>query len=62
MEQKKEEKERMKKVYAPAGQRSQKMLTFRCDNDLLTWLSKQPNKGRYINDVIRQDMLDKGNN
>lgn len=59
--QEKQEKERMKKEYAPAGQRSQKMLTFRCDNDLLPWLSQQANKGRYINDLIRQDMIDKGN-
>lgn len=60
-QQKKQEKERMKKEYAPAGQRSQKMLTFRCDNDLLLWLSQQANKGRYINDVIRKDMVEKEN-
>lgn len=52
------EKGRIRKEYAPKGHRNQTPMTFRCDNDLLEWLSNQANKGRYINDLIRQD---KGN-
>lgn len=59
MEQKKEEKERMRKAYAPKGERSQKMMSFRVDNDVAEWLSQQPNKGRYINDLIADDMRQK---
>lgn len=55
MEPKKEEKERMRKAYAPKGERSQKMMSFRVDNDVAEWLSQQPNKGRYINDLIAAD-------
>lgn len=55
MEQKKEEKERMRKAYAPKGERSQKMMSFRVDNEIADWLSQQPNKGRYINNLIRAD-------
>ena len=49
------EKGRIRKEYAPKGHRNQTPMTFRCDNDLLDWLGNQPNKGRYINDLIRQD-------
>ena len=59
MEPKKEEKERMRKAYAPKGERSQKMMSFRVDNDLAEWLSQQPNKGRYINDLIAADIQQK---
>lgn len=55
MEQKKEEKERMRKAYAPKGERSQKMMSFRVDNEVADWLSQQPNKGRYINKLIYED-------
>lgn len=55
MEKKKEEKERVRKAYAPKGQRTQKMMSFRVDNDLEEWLNQQPNKGRYINDLIMAD-------
>lgn len=57
MEQKKEEKERMRKAYAKKGERSQRTMSFRLDNELADWLSRQPNKGRYINELIRADML-----
>lgn len=56
MAQSEETKERMRKAYAPKGERSQKTMSFRLDNDLLSWLSQQPNKGRYINELIRCDM------
>lgn len=52
---KKEEKERNRKVYAARGERSQKMMSFRVDNDLVDWLEQQPNKGRYINNLIAAD-------
>jgi hypothetical protein len=32
------------------------MMSFRIDNDVLEWLNAQPNKGRYINNLIRGDM------
>ena len=54
-EQKTEEQQRNRKVYAAKGERSQKMLAFRCDLDNVEWLEKQPNKGRYINDLIAAD-------
>lgn len=33
----------------------QKLTTFRLDNDNALWLDSQPNKGRYINELIRED-------
>ncbi len=53
-----QERERIRKAYAPKGERGQKMFTFRLDNDLQEHLNKQPNKGRYINDLIRAAMED----
>lgn len=55
MENQKEEKERMRKAYAPKGERSQKMMSFRVDNEVADWLNQQPNKGRYINQLILED-------
>lgn len=49
---KKNEKTRIKKEYRH-GQRSQKMVNFRCDLELIEWLDTQANKGRAINDAIR---------
>lgn len=56
MEQKTEEKERMRKAYAKKGERSQRTMSFRLDNELAEWLNEQTNKGRYINNLIRADM------
>lgn len=53
----KEEKPRIKRKFAPAGERSQKMISFRLDNENAFWLSTMPNKGRYINNLIRADRL-----
>lgn len=50
-----EKRTQPRKAYAPDGQKSQKMMAFRVDNDLLDWLDSQPNKGRYINNLIRTD-------
>lgn len=49
-------KERLRKMRAPAGKRTQKVTSFRLDLDLIKWLDSQPNKGRYINNLIRADM------
>lgn len=51
---------RLRKEYAPKGQRSQKMVTFRLDLDNEEWLSHQQNKGRYINDLIAADRKTRG--
>lgn len=55
MKQEKQERERIRKQYAPNGERSQKSFTFRLDDENQEWLSQQPNKGRYINELIAQD-------
>lgn len=34
---------------------TQKMMSFRLDNDNALWLETQENKGRYLNDLIRLD-------
>lgn len=55
MKQEKNEKEYVRKAYAPRGERSQKMVTFRCDNENVMWLESQTNKGRYLNNLIEAD-------
>lgn len=52
MKEQTEQKERMRKAYAPKGTRTQTMVTFRCDNDNVAWLQQQANKGRTLNDLI----------
>lgn len=56
MKEQNEEKSRIRKVYAAKGERGQKPFNFRLDLDLLEYLTRQPNKGRYLNDLIRADM------
>lgn len=51
----KQEKELLRKGGNAKGVRTQKMMSFRVDNDLVEWLDSQPNKGRYINDLIAKD-------
>lgn len=51
-----EKQQRTRRAYAKRGSRSQTMMSFRIDNDLLEWLNAQSNKGRYINDLIRNDL------
>lgn len=50
-----EPRERVRKEYAAAGSRSQKMMSFRVDLDNVEWLEAQANKGRYINELIARD-------
>lgn len=52
---KEQAKERTRREYAKKGERNQKMVTFRLDNENLEWLEQQPNKGRYINNLIEED-------
>ena len=52
-----EQKQRTRRRYAKRGEKSQKMLSFRLDQENEFWLSTQPNKGRYINNLIRADRL-----
>lgn len=49
------EKELIRKGGNTRGVITQKMVSFKLDNDNLEWLQKQPNKGRYINSLIEQD-------
>lgn len=53
----KEKEERIKRKYAPKGERSQKMMSFRLDQENEFWLSTFPNKGRYLNNLIKADRL-----
>lgn len=55
MNEEKDTRERVRKAYAPRGERSQKMVTFRADLDNIKWLEQQHNKGRYINNLIAAD-------
>lgn len=43
-----------RKTYNTKGERGQKMLSFRCDNENFEWLNQQANKGRVINNLIAQ--------
>lgn len=59
---KNEESKQPRRAYSPKGERNQKMVTFRCDLENIDWLELQPNKGRYINDLIAADMKKKSMN
>lgn len=60
MKEKKEEQQRTRRAYAAKGERSQRMIAFRLDNENAEWLSQQPNKGRYLNNLIETDRLQHG--
>lgn len=49
-------KARQRKTGITRGVRTQKMINFRLDADLLEFLNTKENKGRFINDVIRDRM------
>lgn len=51
----KEESDRIRKKYAPRGTRSQARQGFLVDKENAEWLNQQPNKGRYLNNLIRSD-------
>lgn len=53
----KEKKEPLKLQGAKHGTIRQKMMSFKLDNDNALWLDTKPNKGRYINNLIRADRL-----
>ena len=55
MENENKQSGRLRKEYSPRGQKSQKMVTFRLDLENEEWLARQPNKGRYINNLIAAD-------
>lgn len=52
----KNEKSQERKKGRVNGSRTQKVYSFRLDGDLIDWLYRQPNKGRYLNNLIRDDM------
>lgn len=56
MKEKTKEEQRIRREYAAHGTRNQRTMSFRLDNELAEWLSQQPNKGRYINNLIKADM------
>ena len=43
------------------GVRTQKPMTFRLDSDLETMLKQESNKGRLINDLLREHFKKLGN-
>lgn len=53
------EKELIRKGGNTRGVITQKMVSFKLDNDNLEWLQMQPNKGRYINSLIERDRKEK---
>lgn len=60
-----EEKENMSMVPEMAtirkkakwGTRTQKMVSFRADNEIAEYLESKQNKGRYLNELVRTDMM-----
>lgn len=53
MEQK-EEKQRSRKQDIKRGMRTQKMMSFRCDNDVAEILGCVSNKGRLLNNLVKE--------
>lgn len=49
------EKKLIRKGGNTRGVITQKMISFKLDNDNFEWLQMQPNKGRYLNDLIEKD-------
>lgn len=49
------EKELIRKGGNARGVITQKMVSFKLDLANLEWLQQQPNKGRYINELIERD-------
>lgn len=49
----KNEKKQQRKKYAEKGSRGQKAFTFRCDWDVMAILDKCENKGRVINNAVK---------
>ena len=53
-------RKQVRKQYSKNGERGQKMVTFRLDLENEGWLQQQPNKGRYINNLIAADRSKQG--
>lgn len=53
-------RKQVRKQYSKNGERGQKMVTFRLDLENEIWLQQQPNKGRYINNLIAADRCRQG--
>ena len=54
-----DEQKQERKSGRERGKVTQKVFSFRIDVEHLPWLELQPNKGRYINDLIAKDRLGK---
>ena len=55
----KEEKKQERKSGRVNGNVTQKVFSFRLDVEHFAWLEMQPNKGRYINELIAKDRFGK---
>ena len=55
-----DDENRVRKVYAEKGSRSQERFTFRMDIDNYEVVQQQPNKGRFVNDAIREKIQRNG--
>lgn len=53
---KKKTEGRLRKDFDHKNGRTQKMMSFRVDLDVADWLGSVQNKGRFINELIRQSM------
>lgn len=49
-----EDKERIRKAGIQKGQRTQKMMAFRIDEDVQAILEKVQNKGRVVNEAVKE--------
>lgn len=54
-----DEKKQERKSGRVNGKVTQKVFSFRLDVEHLPWLELQPNKGRYINELIAKDRFGK---
>lgn len=55
-ENEKVERARQRKAGITRGVRTQRMMSFRLDADLVEFLESKDNKGRFINDCLRAAM------
>lgn len=55
MTKKVEDGERVRKAYAPRGQRSQIRVTFLLDSENVEHFNAQTNKSRYLNRLVAKD-------
>lgn len=54
MEEQEEKKKQERRKRSANGERSGKMMSFRCDYDVMNILSEVTNKGRLLNDLVRR--------